>query len=130
MDILSARQMLRTRTIYEIPMRVTFYARVSSDSDEQLNSLANQRSYYENLIRKNPAWTFVEGYVDEGLSGISTRKREDFHRMIQDGKDGRFDMIITKNVLPIRTREHSLVVDKRFIGRRRMPVHYRMRLAL
>ena len=67
MDILSARQMLRTRTIYEIPMRVTFYARVSSDSDEQLNSLANQRSYYENLIRKNPAWTFVEGYVDEGL---------------------------------------------------------------
>jgi len=98
MDILSARQMLRTRTIYEIPMRVTFYARVSSDSDEQLNSLANQRSYYENLIRKNPAWTFVEGYVDEGLSGISTRKREDFHRMIQDGKDGRFDMIITKEI--------------------------------
>ena len=98
MDILSARQMLRTRTIYEIPMRVTFYARVSSDSDEQLNSLANQRSYYENLIRKNPAWTFVEGYVDEGLSGITTRKREDFHRMIQDGKDGRFDMIITKEI--------------------------------
>ena len=98
MDILSARQMLRTRTIYEIPMRVTFYARVSSDSDEQLNSLANQRSYYENLIRKNPTWTFVEGYVDEGLSGISTRKREDFHRMIQDGKDGRFDMIITKEI--------------------------------
>ena len=98
MDILSTRQMLRTRTIYEIPMRVTFYARVSSDSDEQLNSLANQRSYYENLIRKNPAWTFVEGYVDEGLSGITTRKREDFHRMIQDGKDGRFDMIITKEI--------------------------------
>ena len=98
MDILSARQMLRTRTIYEIPMRVTFYARVSSDSDEQLNSLANQRSYYENLIRKNPAWTFVEGYVDEGLSGITTRKREDFHRMIQDGKDGRFDLIITKEI--------------------------------
>ena len=98
MDILSARQMLRTRTIYEIPMRVTFYARVSSDSDEQLNSLANQRSYYENLIRKNPTWTFVEGYVDEGLSGITTRKREDFHRMIQDGKDGRFDMIITKEI--------------------------------
>ena len=37
---------------------------------------------------------------------------------------------MVKNVLPIRTREHSLVVEKRFIGRRLMPVHYRMRLAL
>ena len=98
MDILSTRQMLRTSTIYEIPMRVTYYARVSSESDEQLNSLGNQVTYYENLIRQNPAWTFVPGYVDEGLSGISTRKRENFHRMIRHGQDGRFDMIITKEI--------------------------------
>ena len=98
MDILSTRQLLRTRTIYDIPLRVTYYARVSSESDEQLNSLGNQVAYYENLIRKNRAWTFVPGYIDEGLSGISTRKRENFHRMIADGKDGLFDMIITKEI--------------------------------
>lgn len=98
MDILSTRQMLRTRTIYEIPLRVTYYARVSSESDEQLNSLGNQVAYYESLIRKNRAWTFVPGYVDEGLSGISTKKRENFHRMVADARDGRFDMIITKEI--------------------------------
>ena len=98
MDILSTRQLLRTRAIYEIELRVTYYARVSSESDEQLNSLGNQVAYYESLIKKNRAWTFVPGYVDEGLSGISTRKRENFHRMIADGRDGRFDMIITKEI--------------------------------
>ncbi len=98
MDVLSIRQQLRTRTIYDIPLRVTYYARVSSESDEQLNSLGNQVAYYESLIRKNAAWTFVPGYIDEGLSGISTRKRENFHRMVADGKDGRFDLIITKEI--------------------------------
>ena len=98
MDILSTRQLLRTRTIYDIPLRVTYYARVSSESDEQLNSLGNQVAYYESLIKKNRAWTFVPGYIDEGLSGISTRKRENFHRMISDAKDGLFDLIITKEI--------------------------------
>ena len=98
MDILSIRQLMRYKTIYEIPLRVTYYARVSSESDEQLNSLGNQVAYYENLIRKNLAWTFVPGYIDEGLSGISTRKRENFHRMISDAKDGLFDLIITKEI--------------------------------
>ena len=98
MDVLSIRQLLRSKTIYDIPLRVTYYARVSSESDEQLNSLGNQVAYYENLIRKNRAWTFVPGYIDEGLSGISTRKRENFHRMVADGRDGRFDLIITKEI--------------------------------
>ena len=95
MDILDIRQMLRYKTIYEIPLRVTFYARVSSESDEQLNSLNNQVTFYEDLIRKNSAWEYVTGYVDEGLSGISTKKRENFHRMVEDAKSGLFDLIIT-----------------------------------
>ena len=76
MDIHAVRQQLRSKSIYDIPMRVTYYARVSSESDEQLNSLGNQIQYYEDLIRRNSAWTFVSGYIDEGLSGISTKKRE------------------------------------------------------
>ena len=86
MDIHNIRQMLKTKTIYDIPMRVTFYARVSSESDEQLNSLGNQIQYYESLIRKNTNWTYVEGYIDEGLSAATTKKRESFHRMVEDGK--------------------------------------------
>ena len=83
MDIHSVRQQLRMKSIYDIPLLVTYYARVSSESDEQLNSLGNQISYYEDFIRKNAAWTFVPGYIDEGLSGISTKRRENFNRMMK-----------------------------------------------
>ena len=98
MDILSIRTSLRTKSIYDIPLRVTYYARVSSDTDEQLNSLDNQIAYYENFIKKNKAWTFVPGYIDEGLSGISTKKRKHFNEMISDAKDDMFDLIITKEI--------------------------------
>ena len=98
MDIHDVRQQLRYKTIYEIPLRVTYYARVSSDSDAQLNSLDNQVAYYEDLIRKNLAWTFIPGYIDEGLSGISTKHRENFNRMVEDAAEGNFDLIITKEI--------------------------------
>ena len=98
MDIHTVRQQLKARTIYDISMRVTFYARVSSESDEQLNSLDNQISYYQDLIRKNPTWEYVEGYIDEGLSAATTKNRENFHRMVDDGKAGAFDFIITKEI--------------------------------
>lgn len=98
MDIHSIRQQLRTRSIYDIEMRVTFYARVSTDSDEQKNSLGNQIGYYEDFIKRNKAWTFVPGYIDEGLSGISTKRRENFNRMIEDAECDKFDLVITKEI--------------------------------
>ena len=98
MDVHVIRQKLKTQTIYDIPLRVTFYARVSSESDEQLNSLGNQISYYKDLISRNSSWSFIEGYVDEGLSAATTKNRENFHRMIEDGRAGKFDLIITKEI--------------------------------
>ena len=98
MDIHNLRQQLKTRSIYDLPLRVTFYARVSSESDEQLNSLGNQITYYEDLIRKNAHWVFVPGYIDEGLSAATTKKRENFNRMIDDAARDQFDLIITKEI--------------------------------
>ena len=98
MDVYSIRQQLKTKSIYDIPLRVTFYARVSSEKDEQLNSLDNQISYYRDFIKKNANWEFVDGYIDEGLSGISTKKRENFNNMISDAKAGLFDLVITKEI--------------------------------
>ena len=98
MDIHSVRLWLKTKSIYDIPLRVTYYARVSSESDEQLNSLGNQITYYEDLIKRNKNWTFVPGYIDEGLSGISTKKRENFNRMIEDAAEDKFDLVITKEI--------------------------------
>lgn len=118
MDILSIRALLRTKPIYDIPLRVTYYARVSSESDEQLNSLDNQIAYYEDLIGKNRAWTYVPGYIDEGLSGISTKKRKHFNEMIADAKEDTFDLIITKEISRFaRNTLDSLQYTRELLGR-------------
>lgn len=99
MNVLKIRNEMRGgKSIYDIPLRVTFYARVSTDKEEQLNSLENQIQYYTELIKSKPQWTYVDGYIDEGISGTSTKKREDFNRMIADAKAGKFDFIITKEI--------------------------------
>ena len=99
MDIYDIRTALNSgRTIYDLPLRVTYYARVSTDKDEQLHSLSAQVRYYSEFIRCCPNWTFVEGYIDEGLSGTSVAKRENFLRMIDDAKAKRFDFIVTKEI--------------------------------
>ena len=99
MDIRRIRSEMRMgRSFFDLPLRVTFYARVSTDQDEQLNSLENQVQYYTELIKSKPNWTFVPGYIDEGISGTSTKKRDDFNRMIRDAKAGLFDFIITKEI--------------------------------
>ena len=61
MDLHSIRQQLKTKSVYDIPLRVTYYARVSSESDEQLNSLGNQIGYYEDFIRKTPLGSSFRG---------------------------------------------------------------------
>ena len=99
MEVRKIRAEMRMgRSIFDLPLRVTFYARVSTDKDEQINSLDNQVQYYTELIQSKPNWTFVPGYIDEGISGGTTKKRDDFNRMIADAKAGRFDFIITKEI--------------------------------
>ena len=99
MNVRKIRNEMRMgRSIFDLPLRVTFYARVSTDMDAQLNSLENQVQYYTELIQSKRNWTFVPGYIDEGISGGTTKKREDFNRMIRDAKAGLFDFIITKEI--------------------------------
>ena len=95
-DIVNA--VARGEKIYDLPLRVTYHCRVSTDSDVQLNSLGNQLDYYKNYIKNRPKWTFVEGYVEEGVSGVKASKRPSFMKMINDAKLGKFDLIITKDV--------------------------------
>ena len=86
------------RSIFDMKLAVAYYARVSTEKDEQLNSLDNQRRFYEDYIRSNPNWIFAGGYVDEGISGTSVAKREQFLKMIEDAENGRFDLIVTKEI--------------------------------
>ena len=95
-DIVSA--ITHGEKIYDLSLRATYYCRVSTDSDVQLNSLDNQLDYYENYIKGKSAWTFVEGYIEEGVTGTRADKRPSFMRMIKDAKLNKFDLIITKDV--------------------------------
>jgi len=86
------------KSIYELPLRVCYYARVSTDHDEQLSSIINQVDYFIKYVDGMGNWRLVNGYVDEGISGKRVKKRENFMRMISDGKDGKFDLVLTKSV--------------------------------
>ena len=84
--------------IYNLPLRVCYYCRVSTDSDVQLNSLDNQLEYYENYIKSKPKWKFSGGYIEEGKTGVRVDVRPSFKKMIHDAKHNKFDLIITKEV--------------------------------
>ena len=92
------RELMSGKTIYDLPLRVTYYARVSTEKEEQKNSLENQDTYYKNKILAEPNWTLVNGYTDRGITGTSTRKRNDFNDMISDGLNDMYDLILTKEV--------------------------------
>lgn len=98
MNVYHIRQDLRTKSIYDIDLRVAYYARVSTDKEEQKNSLKNQRKHFEDLIMSNSHWKLIDGYIDEGISGMMVKKREEFQHMISDAKAGKFDLILTKEI--------------------------------
>lgn len=81
-----------------IKLRVTDYARVSTDHLEQKKSLQNQVEHFEQYIKDNPNWTYITGYVDDGITGTSDIKRDNFMQMIEDARNGKFDLIITKEI--------------------------------
>ena len=91
-------ELMSGKSIYDLNLKVTFYTRVSTSTTEQLNSLKNQIDYFKDFITKNPNWEYVEGYIDEGITGTSADKRDAFVRMIDDARQKKFDLIITKEV--------------------------------
>ena len=78
--------------------KVAAYVRVSTDSTQQEGSLVLQREYFENLIKNNPEYEFVEIYEDEGISATSVEKRKGFLKMMDDCKTGKIDLILTKSI--------------------------------
>lgn len=79
-------------------LRVAAYARVSSSSEDQLNSYRAQNQYYSELISNNPDWEMVDIYADSGITGTSVDKREDFKRMMADCRKGKIDRILVKSI--------------------------------
>ena len=79
-------------------LRVCAYARVSSDSTDQRNSFASQVNYYTKYIQAHEGWTFVDIYADQGITGTSALKRDEFLRLMRDCRQGKIDRILVKSV--------------------------------
>lgn len=99
MDLYTVRNnIMKGVPLQELNLRVCFYARVSTDKDEQLHSLQSQISFFNEYISKVPNWCFIGSYIDEGISGTQVKKREEFLRMTRDAKRHKFDLILTKEI--------------------------------
>ena len=99
MDITNTREILRKgKTIYDLNLKVAYYARVSTDKDDQLNSLENQQKHFEDMIKDNKNWIFTRSYIDEGISGTAVKNRDSFLQMIEDATLGKIDLLLTKEI--------------------------------
>ena len=78
--------------------RVAIYGRVSTEHEAQLSAFENQRAWYEDLAANHPEWRIVERYFDQGITGTAAKKRPAFLAMLADAKNGKFDLIVTREV--------------------------------
>ena len=96
MDI--RNKLLNGNNIFDLSLRVVYYARVSTASEEQITSIVNQVDYFVNYVKGYSNWNLVGGYIDEGISGKDVNKRENFIKLINDSEIGNFDLVLTKSV--------------------------------
>ena len=99
MNLYEIRQKLNMGyNLNNLNLRVTYYSRVSTDHLEQKKSLTNQNEHFDKMIKENPNWEYIDGYIDDGISGTNDIKRNNFMKMIDDAKKNKFDLIITKEI--------------------------------
>ena len=78
--------------------RIAFYGRVSTEHESQLDALQNQMQWYDDQLEQNKNWNLYKKYIDRGITGTQARKRPAFLQMIKDAKEGKFDLIVTREV--------------------------------
>lgn len=95
---IEANPLLSTKKNDYRTLKVAAYCRVSTDSEDQLESYKAQVAYYTDAIAKNPRWKLADIYADEGITGTAVTNRDNFNRMIRDCEKGRIDYILCKSV--------------------------------
>lgn len=93
--------------------KIVFYGRVSTEHEAQLAALENQMQWYDDQAKYHPNWTVLDKYIDEGITGTQAKKRPAFMQMIEDAKQGEFDLIVTREVCRFaRNTVDTLVVTR------------------
>ena len=78
--------------------RVVFYGRVSTEHEAKISALGNQIQWYDEQAKNHSNWTIIDKYIDQGITGTQAKKRPAFLKMIDDAKEKRFDLIVTREV--------------------------------
>lgn len=99
-EVIKAKSTLSSRSYRQTleRIRVAAYCRVSTDSEDQINSYNSQVQHYTDYINSKAEWTLVGIYADEAITGTQTKKREKFQKLINDCINGEIDLIITKSI--------------------------------
>ncbi len=100
--------MYNTSAVFQLPntilldrnreRRIVYYGRVSTEHEAQLSALENQMQWYDDQTKYHPNWCVLNKYIDEGITGTQAKKRPAFLQMIEDAKQGEFDLIVTREV--------------------------------
>ena len=98
MTIYELRDLLEHSEITDLPLRCATYSRVSTEKESQAASLVNMTDDFREYVEKNLNWTFVKSYIDDGKSGLTTRKRKDFLKLLAAGASGEYDLLITGEI--------------------------------
>ena len=104
--------------------KVCAYARVSTDSEEQLTSYSSQIKYYSDKIKSNPGWEFVGVYADEGISGTGVKKRTEFKKMIDDALKGKIDIILAKSISRFARNTLDTLKYVRLLREHHVDIHF------
>lgn len=104
--------------------KVAIYARVSTEHEAQLSALENQVQYYNGILKQHHDWILYDRYIDEGITGTSTNKRKNFMRMIEDAREGRFDLIVTREVSRFARNTVDALQETRKLKKIRVEVYF------
>ena len=96
-------------------IRIAAYCRVSTDSQDQIHSFAAQIRHYSDYVNRNPRYTLIDIYADEGLSGTEMTKRDELNRLLKDCSRGKVDRIVTKSVSRLARNTEDLLSMLRMI---------------
>lgn len=105
-------------------MRVVAYCRVSTDKEDQINSLENQKQYFNEFIKNIEEWELIKIYADEGITGTNTKKRKAFHQMMEDASNDKFDLILTKEVSRFARNTVDTLTFTRKLTKMGIPIHF------
>ena len=106
----------------DVHQRVAVYVRVSTDNLGQETSYELQKNYYEEFVLKHPNWALVKIYADKGISGTSTKHRDELNQMLTDCRAGKIDLIITKSVSRLARNTVDCITMVRNLAELRSPV--------